>query len=211
MHPKGNPNMTLETPPLEQAAEIQSAVKSKYRKVAASPEGHFGYTVGKESALKLGYDPALFKVVPGEAIDRFVGVGNPFKVRAPKPGDRVLDAGCGCGFDTFVAGSLTGPSGKAIGIDITAEMLAVARSAAGKYNSGNVEFREGPLEKLPFDDSSFDLVISNGVLNLVPDKNAAFAEIARVLRPEGVLAAADLLVIETIPPEVLANTDAWST
>ena len=203
--------MTLDECSLEQAAAIRRAVQSKYKMVAASPESLFGYPVGKESALKLGYDPARLDFIPAPVVDRFVGVGNPFRIRAPKPGDQVLDAGCGCGFDTFVAGSMVGPSGRALGIDITPEMLAVARSAAEESKTCNVEFREGSLEKLPFEDSSFDLVISNGVLNLVPDKEAAFAEIARVLSPGGALAAADVLVIETVPPEVLANTDAWST
>jgi arsenite methyltransferase len=123
----------------------------------------------------------------------------------------VLDAGCGCGFDTFIAASLAGPLGHAVGIDFTKEMLALPRAVAESFKHGNVEFRQGTLEKLPFDDSSFDLVISNGVLNLIPDKGAAFAEFARVLNPGGALVAADLLVIDTIPADVLANTDAWST
>jgi ubiquinone/menaquinone biosynthesis C-methylase UbiE len=101
----------------------------------------------------------------------------------------VLDAGCGCGLDTFIAASLAGPSGRAVGIDLTKEMLALPRAVADSFKRGNVEFREGTLEKLPFDDSSFDLIISNGVLNLIPDKGAAFAEIARVLSPGGVLVA----------------------
>ena len=193
------------------AGEIQSAVQSKYRKVALSPEGFFVYPVGKESALKLGYNPSWFEFVSPEVASRFVGAGNPFRIRQPQPGDRVLDAGCGCGFDTFIAALMAGPSGKAVGIDLTTEMLEVARSAAKLFNQGNVEFKEGSLEKLPFDDGSFDLAISNGVLNLVPDKQSAFAELARVLRPEGVLVSADLLVMDTIPPEVLAGTDAWST
>jgi SAM-dependent methyltransferase len=200
-----------ETLSSERADEIRSAVKSKYQKVAVSPEGLFSYPVGKESVLKLGYDPSCLASVPANVVSRFVGVGNPFKVRAPKPGDRVLDAGCGCGFDTFVAASMAGTSGRAIGIDLTAEMLAVARAGAESCAGSNVEFLAGSLEKLPFEDSSFDLVISNGVLNLITDKEATFAELARVLNRKGALVAADLLVIETIPPEVLANTDAWST
>ena len=203
--------MTLDVPSQEQAAAIHGAVQLKYQKVALNPKGLFSYPVGRESALRLGYDPAWLGIVPGKVTDRFVGVGNPFGIRAPKPGDRVLDAGCGCGFDTFIAGYLAGPSGSATGIDITAEMLTVAKSAAETFRNGNVEFRGGSLEQMPFDDGSFDLVISNGVLNLIPDKPSAFAEIARTLRPGGALVAADLLVIETIPPEVLAKTDAWST
>lgn len=197
--------------PYNKAVDIQGAVRSKYKEVAINPKDHFSYPVGKESALALGYDPSWFGAIPPEVIDRFVGVGNPFRIRIPKPGDRILDAGCGCGFDTLIAACLAGPSGMATGIDLTAEMLEVPRSVTGSFEKGNVEFREGSLEKLPFEDASFDLVISNGVLNLVPDKQSAFKELARVLRPEGALVSADLLVVETIPPEVLANIDAWST
>lgn len=206
-----NFSLMREKPSCAQAEKIRTAVKSKYQRVAKSPEGLFPYPVGQDGVLGLGYDPLWLELVPADVIGRFVGVGNPFRIRAPKPGHRVLDAGCGCGFDTFIAASLAGPSGHAVGVDFTKEMLALPREVAESFKHGNVEFREGTLEKLPFDDSSFDLVISNGVLNLVPDKGAAFAEIARVLSPRGALVAADLLVIETIPAEVLANTDAWST
>lgn len=195
----------------ERAGEIQAAVKSKYRKVAVSAEGCFSYPVGMESALKLCYEPTWIRDVPAEVTSRFVGVGNPFRFCAPGPGSRVLDAGCGCGFDAFIAASMAGPSGMAVGVDITKEMLTVARTAAESFKNGNVRFEEASLEKLPFDDASFDLIISNGVLNLIPDKQAAFAECARVLRAQGTLVSADLMVIESIPPEVLENTDAWST
>jgi arsenite methyltransferase len=194
----------------EKIAEIRNAVQSKYKKVAISPEGLFVYPVGKEGALGLGYDPAWFEFAPPDAIAKFVGVGNPFKIRVPKPGDRVLDAGCGCGLDTFIAAYMAGP-GKAIGLDLTSEMLAVARSSAEMFKNGNVEFYEGSLERLPFENNYFDMAISNGVLNLVPDKRAAFSEIARVLRPGGAFVAADLLVMEEMPHEELASTDAWST
>lgn len=203
--------MKIETMLPERAKEIRNAVKSKYRKAAKTPSGLFAYPVGIEGALKLGYARSWLELVPELAARRFVGVGNPFSIRTPEEGDRVLDAGCGCGFDTFIAASMVGITGRAVGIDITAEMLEVARSASETFKSGDVQFWEGSIEQLPFEDESFDLVISNGVLNLVPDKQAAFSEIARVLRPNGALAAADLLVTETIPPEVLANTDAWST
>jgi arsenite methyltransferase len=201
----------LEPPSDERSEEIRRAVQLKYQQVAENPDGLFSYPIGEEGALRLGYDPSWFGFVPVDVLNRFVGVGNPFSIRAPKAGDRVLDAGCGCGFDTFIAASMAGPSGRAVGIDLTAEMLNVARTAAVLFKNGNVEFREGSLEKLPFDDRFFDLVISNGVLNLIPDKKAAFSEIARVLRHEGVFVAADLLLIENIPPEILSNTDAWST
>ena len=201
----------MEKPLSKRAEEIRNAVKLKYRQVANSPEGHFTYPVGVESALKLGYDPSWIQLVPEAVVNHFVGVGNPLNICIPGQGDRVLDAGCGCGFDTFIAASLAGTSGRAVGIDITSEMLQVARSASERFKNGNIEFREGSIERLPFENGYFDLVLSNGVLNLVPDKQRAFKEIARVLRTDGALVAADLLVMETIPPEVLASTDAWST
>jgi arsenite methyltransferase len=203
--------MDMETTSAERAEEIRNAVKLKYRQVAKSPEGHFAYPVGIEGALKLGYEPSWIEWVPEVVVHHFVGVGNPLSIRIPGQGDRVLDAGCGCGFDTFIAASLAGTSGRTTGIDITVEMVQVARSASEGFKNGNIEFREGSIEQLPFEDGCFDLVISNGVLNLVPDKQRAFKEIARVLRTDGALVAADLLVMEAIPPEVLASTDAWST
>jgi arsenite methyltransferase len=203
--------MTPETISHKRAQAIRSAVKSKYQKVAINPDNCFTYPIGKESALKLGYDSSWFDSVPAAVIARFVGVGNPFGIHAPKPGDRILDAGCGCGFDTYVGASMAGPSGCAVGVDLTPEMLVVARSAAEAFKCGNVEFRECSLEKIPFEDGIFDLVISNGVLNLVPDKPAAFAEIARVLKPKGAFVSADLLVMDKIPSKILASVDAWST
>jgi arsenite methyltransferase len=109
----------------EHSSEIRSSVKSKYREVAVKAEGHFPYPTGRESALKLGYDPSWLESVPGEVVERFVGVGNPFSIRMPKPGERILDAGCGCGMDAFVSSILVGPEGRVSGVDLTAEMLAL--------------------------------------------------------------------------------------
>ncbi|MEJ2245484.1 MAG: methyltransferase domain-containing protein [Acidobacteriota bacterium] len=195
----------------EHSSEIRSSVKSKYREVAVKAEGHFPYPTGRESALKLGYDPSWLESVPGEVVERFVGVGNPFSIRMPKPGERILDAGCGCGMDAFVSSILVGPEGRVSGVDLTAEMLALPRTISARSEQWNVEFREASIEELPYKDGAFDIVISNGVLNLIPDKKSAFSELARVLRPDGILASADLLVMEKIPPDVLASKDAWST
>ncbi len=201
----------MKTPPFPQARELRQSIRAKYRKVRESPSGLFSYPVGREGAIGLNYNPTWFNLVSRDVVDRFVGVGNPFKIRKPISGDRVLDAGCGCGFDTFIAASMAGPSGMAVGIDLTEEMLSVPRAAAGSFQKGNVEFLAGSLEQIPFNGGSFDLVISNGVLNLVPDKQSAFMELARVIRRGGALICADLLVIESIPQEILASVDAWST
>jgi ubiquinone/menaquinone biosynthesis C-methylase UbiE len=123
----------------------------------------------------------------------------------------VLDVGCGCGFDTFVAAALVGPEGQAVGLDLTPEMLEIAQTTLAQTKINNLQFKEGHAEALPFDDASFDLVISNGVLNLVPNKEVAFKEIVRVLRPGGDFMAADLVVVENIPDHLLESMDAWST
>ncbi len=198
-------------PDADRARALRRDVRARYAEVAASAEGRFPYPVGRASAERLGYDPAWLDALPREVLDRFVGVGNPFRVHRPRPGDRVLDLGCGTGTDTLVAARLVGPCGRATGLDLAPEMLAVARAGAAGAGRANASFHEGSIETLPFGSSSFDVAISNGVLNLVPDKPRAFREIARVLRAGGVLAAADLVVVASVPPEVLCSKDAWSS
>ncbi len=194
-----------------EAAKIRAAVKERYAGVARNPDAQqIPYPVGRESLERLGYRPEWLAAVPLAILERFIGIGNPFGIRPVQPGERVLDVGCGCGLDTFVAASLVGPTGKVVGIDLTPEMLELPRQAQEKVHAENFRFIEASVEALPFDDASFDLVISNGVLNLVPDKDAAFREMARVLRDDGDFVAADIVVMETIPEEVLKSVDAWS-
>jgi arsenite methyltransferase len=193
------------------AEQLRTAVKEKYRLISHKPIGRFPYPVGRESLDRLGYPAELAAAVPPEVIERFVGVGNPFSIRRVRNGETVLDIGCGCGLDSFLAALQAGPEGHVVGVDLTPEMLEWASKAAAQSSLTNLDFREGSAEALPFEDASFDLVISNGVLNLVPDKESAFREIARVLRPEGEFVAADVVVVETIPEETLASMDAWST
>ncbi len=203
--------MSTERLTAKRKAEILNSVKERYRAVASDPTGHFCYPVGRESAVGLGYEPEWLNAVPAEVVDRFVGVGNPFSVRRPVKGQSVLDVGCGSGLDAFVAAALVGADGRSVGVDMAPEMLEWPKRAVAAGTLGNIEFREGSVEELPFEDESFDLVISNGVLNLVPDKDAAFQEMHRVLRPGGSFAAADLLVVASIPADVLTDVDAWST
>ena len=195
----------------QRVAELKVAVKEKYRGVARKPHGQFPYPVGQESLERLGYRTEWITAVPREIVDRFVGVGNPFSIRRVQRGERVLDIGCGCGLDSYVSALQTGPEGLVAGIDLTIEMLEWACTARADALPGNLHFREASAEALPFENASFDLVISNGVLNLVPDKKSAFREIARVLRREGDFVAADLVVEETLPEQTLASMDAWST
>ncbi|HEY3324686.1 MAG TPA: methyltransferase domain-containing protein [Planctomycetota bacterium] len=193
------------------AAQIQQTLLKKYGEVAADAAGHFPYPVGRASAQQLGYDAAWLDAIPPTVVSHFVGVGNPFHVHVVQPGQRVLDAGCGCGMDSFIASLLVGTTGHVTGLDLCAEMLAVPRAELPRWRPQNLEFVQGELENLPFADESFDVVISNGVLNLAVDKDCAFREIYRVLKPGGVLATADLLVIDSVPDAVLCSLDAWST
>ena len=190
---------------------IRSSVRGKYRAVARDPAGQFPYPVGVEGLARLGYDPAAVAALPPEVAGRFVGIGNPLSLRPAAPGERVLDAGCGCGADAFLSARAVGPSGRVVGVDLVPEMLEAPRAAAAAAGLRHLEFLEGDLERLPLPDGSFDLAISNGALNLVPDKDAAYRELARVLRPGGVLAAADLAVVASIPAETLRDMDAWSS
>jgi arsenite methyltransferase len=190
--------------------QIEMAVLEKYRNVARSARGKFSYPVGWESALKLGYERKWLDRAPPEVVERFVGVGNPLGLRTPAPGERVLDVGCGCGLDAFIASTLVGPAGRVVGLDLSAEMLEWPRKAAARSRIENLTFEEGSGDRLPFPDGAFDLVISNGSLNLVLDKDAAFREIARVLHRGGTFAAADLLVVETVPEKLIQDANAWS-
>ena len=203
--------MQGECPSNRRAEELHRAVKDTYRLVAAKADGRFPYPVGRASALGLGYEAEWLDAAPADVTARFVGVGNPFAVGRPTSGERVLDVGCGCGLDVFVAGHLAGRDGRSVGIDITPEMLELPRRLLGTGPLDNLEFLEADVESLPFDDGTFDRVISNGALNLVPDKDRALREIHRVLRAGGTFATADLLVTETVPASVLEDMDAWST
>jgi len=181
---------------------IRQGIEEKYRKVAVSPADLFRYPTGEASARGLGYPPDLFASIPQAVRDHFVGVGNPFALGPIHPGEAVLDLGCGAGFDAFVAAQLVGPAGRVIGIDMSPEMIAVAKVGLCEVGFPRAEFRVAQIEALPFPDASFDVALSNAVLNLIPDKPAALREIFRVLRPGGRLQASDIgLVGERVPPD----------
>ena len=179
---------------------IRRAIAEKYREVAVSARGLFKYPIGEASALGLGYLPALVARVPDMVRARFVGVGNPFALGGIAPGETVLDLGCGAGFDTFMAAFAAGPQGRVVGIDLSAEMLAIAELGRAEARLTNVEFREAMIEALPFPDTSFDIALSNGVLNLIPDKPAALREVFRVLKRGGRLQACDMGLVGEAPP-----------
>jgi arsenite methyltransferase len=191
----------------QEVAIIREDIAQKYRKAAVSPEGLFRYPTGEASAQGLGYCLDLLPAIPLAVRHRFVGVGNPFLLGPIHAGESVLDLGCGAGFDSFFAGQLVGLKGRVVGVDFSPEMLAVARAGQAEAGFPQVEFCEAPVEALPFPDASFDIALSNGVLNLVLDKPAALREIFRVLRPGGRLQACDIGLVGDRPPPDKAS---WS-
>lgn len=192
------------------AEALREEVKSKYREVATDPHGTFHFHTGRYLAQRLGYDDDFVKSLPDVAVESFAGVASPFALRTLSKGERVVDVGSGAGFDSFVAADQVGPDGKVVGIDMTEEMLAKSRSTAIALNLDHVEFREGIAEALPVEDQWADVVISNGVINLCPDKKATFTEIFRVLRPGGHLQFADIANGKPVPEAAIQNIDLWT-
>ena len=184
------------------AQALRDGILEKYRRVALTPAGHFKYPVGEASALQLGYLADLLTTIPAAVRERFVGVGNPFALGPVAVGESVLDLGCGAGLDTLIAAQTVGPTGRVAGVDLSAEMLAIAEAGRAEGWFDAVEFKLADVQDLPYPAGHFDVALSNGVLNLVPDKPRALREIHRVLRPGGRLQACDIgLAGEEPPPE----------
>jgi SAM-dependent methyltransferase len=192
------------------AEQVQNALRRRYAEVAEGPAGQFMYPVGRDSAEQLNYRRDLLDRIPPDVVAHFVGVGNPFFMGEPQPGWRVLDIGCGCGLDAQMAARYVGPTGRVRGVDLSREMLAVARNGLDARGRTNVELIEGQAEALPAESGWADLVISNGVLNLAFCKRSAFAEVARVLRPGGRFQAADLVLVKEMPQDLRDDQFAWS-
>ncbi len=190
--------------------KIQDAVKEKYAEVSRSAAGKFNYPTGREGAIRQGYDSVIIQSMPDGLIESFCGVGNPFKLGSIKAGETVLDVGCGAGFDLIVASSLVGREGKVCGIDLTPEMAEKAKSNLEQYGVRNYDIRVAGAESIPYSDDTFDAVISNGVLNLSPLKEKCFREIYRVLKPDGRLQFADIVLKQDCAGAMCSTLEAWS-
>jgi arsenite methyltransferase len=188
---------------------LKSEIKKTYASVSAEPDQNRIFPTGRAWAEDLDYPPELANV-PESAAESFAGVANPFALGRLEPGERVLDLGSGAGTDSLVAAQMVGPEGSVTGIDMTPEMLAKASAAAAQMGATNVEFVESEAERLPFPDGSFDVVISNGVIDLVPDKDAVFSELFRVLAPGGRIQIADVTIQNPVSEEGRRNIDLWT-
>ena len=191
--------------------ELEAKVKDMYRHVAEEPQGEYHFELGRVLAERLGYPRDVLERIPDSAIESFAGVGYFFDVADLVTGERVIDLGSGSGMDVFFAAERVGPSGRVAGVDFTSEQLAKAKRIAAEFGYSQVEFLEGRIEQLPAEAESFDCVISNGVINLAPDKAAVFAEAHRVLRPGGRLAIADIVSEQQMKESIVCDADLWAS
>jgi len=188
---------------------LRDAIRDEYSQVATNPEQDFHFHTGRRLAGILGYDERWLEGVPEESIASFAGTGNPFSLGALHEGERVIDVGCGAGIDSLIAARMVGASGAVIGVDMTPAMVARATESAARIGCNNVRFEQGLAESLPAPDAWADVVISNGVLNLFPDKLAGLQEMARVLKPGGRLQIGDILVQKSVGDKAKRNIDLW--
>ena len=189
---------------------LRREVRHKYTALANRPDQTFHFHHGRPLAEMLGYPMEQVDAMPPQAVECFAGVGNPFSLGTIAPGETVLDVGSGGGFDCFIAGQAVGPQGKVIGVDMTRLMLKKSSTLARQMGLDQVEFRRGFAEELPVADASVDLAISNGVINLCPDKYRVLAEIFRTLKPGGRLYLADVVVHKAVPDAAKANVALWT-
>jgi SAM-dependent methyltransferase len=189
---------------------LRCEIRREYADVATNPSKGFHFHTGRTLARLLEYPDELLDGIPESAIERLAGTGNPFALGPLVPGERVIELGCGGGMDTLIASRMVGPEGRVLAIDMTAEMLEKARRSAEEMGATNIDFHLGYIEEIPVPDGWADVIISNGVINLVPDKPRAFAEMRRALKPEGHLQIGDIVVQKTVPDSAKRNIDLWA-
>jgi len=189
---------------------LRQAIQEEYNEVASHPHKGFHFHTGRPLARILEYQDEWLEGIPESCIESFAGTGNPFSLGELSSGERIVDVGCGAGIDSLIAAKKVGPNGRVIGVDMTSSMLKKSRRAAEEAELKNVQFREGYAEALPVDDGWADVVISNGVLNLMPDKAAALEEMNRVLKPGGRLQIGDILVQKAVPESAKRKIDLWT-
>jgi arsenite methyltransferase len=189
---------------------LREAIKKEYEEVAINPKKGYHFHTGREAASRIGYDPELYAGLPEENIASFAGTGNPFSIGAIHPGEVVVDVGSGAGFDSLIAARLVGPQGRVVGIDMTDAMIEKAKSGAEIMDASNVQFRRGLADNLPLEDGFADILISNGVLNLTPDKNKTLKEWARVLKPGGRMFIGDIVIEKKMSQEALDDISLWT-
>jgi SAM-dependent methyltransferase len=189
---------------------LRDEIQKTYTEVSTQPGQEFIFPTGRAWAEELGYPAEELARVPDGSLESFAGVANPWTLGRVQPGDVVLDLGCGAGTDLLIAAQMVGPEGRAIGVDMTPSMLDRARASTEQMALGNVELHEGLIESLPLADASVDVVTSNGVIDLVPDKDAVFDEIDRVLRPGGRLQLADVVIHKEVSEDARKRIDLWT-
>ena len=193
----------------EEHLKIETGIREKYVQVAVSPDGQFSYPVGRAGLKALGYDSVWTDQLPEHVADSYCGVGNPFSLGEIRPGDSVLDIGCGAGVDTIIAAMMVGAHGNAMGIDVVPEMVRRAEKNRLQMGTNNLIFQEADAATLDVGDNSFDVVISNGVFNLIPEKGEALRTIFRILKPAGILMLADQIASGPVAKDLKARIDNW--
>ncbi len=194
----------------DELQQIREAIKGKYTEVSQSAEGKFKYITGKSGMMFLGYEKSYYQDISPDILTAFCGVGNPFSMGDIPPGNAVLDIGSGAGFDLIVAKKMTGPEGRVCGVDVTEEMIQRSQDNFKQLGLTNIEIQHIAEERLPYDDSSFDVVISNGAINLSPCKLKLFQDMLRVMKPGGRLQFADIVLDKELPSRLVGSLEAWS-
>jgi arsenite methyltransferase len=198
------------TEPAIDVEVLRDEIRKTYTDVSTTPAQEFIFPTGRSWAQELGYPEPELSRVPDATVESFAGVANHWQLGRIDPGSVVLDLGCGAGTDLLIAAQMTGPDGRVIGVDMTASMLDRVRASAAEMGLANVELHETLIEALPIGDASVDVVISNGVIDLVPDKDAVFDEIDRVLRPGGRLQLADVVIHHEVSEDARKRIDLWT-